>query len=182
MRQWGSLIIDRIIHRSRTNWIGLAGSLMGLVSLLLPWGSIVVRDPDTHTTMFIGSLGIIDLVGSSFTLAALGSLLFALSTVVSLFDRRAVAGQITALAAISIALPELMALRVEELAPVLPDGMLSTSTAIGFFIGLFSILILLLSFVPFKEVDHGVQTGLIGSERLRPEENSFHAWKRGPYR
>gem|GEM_PF-5487402 len=111
---------------------------------------------------------------------SIASLIFLVATIAALLDARAVIAQIPSLAILFVTIPGLLEDTATALKPMLPEGMVSTTIAMGFYLGLFSAIVLLVSFIPFKEVDHKVEKGLIGSERLRPEENSFHYWKHRP--
>ncbi len=155
----------------------LAGTLVGLLSVALPWGSIIVRDHSTHATVSLTSVWFPDLIMSSALLVSAASLLFIAATVAALLDARAVIVQMLALATMFITMPGPLGDIAAALAPSLPEGTLSTTIAMGFYLGAFSAAILLVSLIPFREVGHDARTGLIGSERLRPEENVYHKWR-----
>lgn len=162
--------------------VRIVGSLIGLASLLLPWGSIVIRD-DAFATVSVTGVGMADLLTSSHIVIAVASISFIAATALVLIDGRAVIGQIVALAALFITIPGLLAERAAALPPVSPIWSVSTPIALGFYLGLLSAVVLLLPFLPGRrEARRESQTIPIGSQGRRPEE-TYHGWGwwKGPF-
>ena len=153
----------------------LAGTLVGLLSVALPWGAsssgITPLMPRVLTSVWFP-----DLIMSSALLVSAASYFYAATVARLLLDARAVIVQMLALATMFITMPGPLGDIAAALAPSLPEGTLSTTIAMGL-PGAFSAAILLVSLIPFREVGHDARTGLIGSERLQAEENVYHKWR-----
>lgn len=149
--------------------ITLAGCLIGLASLLLPWGSVIVRD-DTHATASITSLGMGDLLTSSFAAIVIASIIFIAATVLSLIDGRAVVGQVAALAVLFATIPGMLADILYKLSPMPPGWSGTTVIALGFYLGVLSAAVLIIPFLrDRRQARHEAQSGHAESH-YRPED------------
>jgi hypothetical protein len=154
--------------------IRLFGCLIGLASILLPWGSVIVRD-DYHATSSITSIGMLDLLTSSSLVAVIASILFISATVLALLDPRALIGQVAALIIVFITIPCLLADIVSTLSPLPPGWSLSTSMALGFYVGIFSAVILAIPFLQGRRKARWESQAGHAETHLHPEDLSMES-------
>ncbi|MBI0583166.1 MAG: hypothetical protein ISF22_02955 [Methanomassiliicoccus sp.] len=159
---------------SEYGYIRIAGAAVGLVSLLLPWGSIIQRD-DTFATVSTTAVGMWDLLTSPDLVIAASSFFFIAATMLAFIDARAVIGQIAAFAALFLTIPGLLAGKVAAMPPLPPGWTVTTTSSMGLYVGLLSIVLVLITFLPERrKVRREEMGGLLGSEGLRPEENAYN--------